>query len=215
MNVFIIEANSPGDRTESLNESDSLKTSICMYGHSVATFDVLTKVQLEEAVDYIATISKEDLLQPLVLHLSCHGDTDGLRIGKDDIDWHELGSLIESLFNPKFKDKVIFCLSACGTSGQKFTQMVKDTDKELLNVLDPPAFLFVFDQKTVGWKDALISWSLFYHQIGKKRITTASREDMKPIVDLINSTGISKIVYYRWDKEKAAYLKYIGKKSKK
>lgn len=208
MNIFFIEAPNPIDRVKSCTESEGICSLGTMFGHSVATFSVMSSSELTTTIEYLSTITKNQITENLVVHISCHGNDDGLGIGKDFLSWKEIGVVLVPLLKKQFKNKLLLCLSSCGTSNQKITNSFNNLPEKMRSKIAPPEFLFLFDQDTVDWDDALISWGLLYHQLGKLDNVTLSKSELIPIIDLINNTHISKLAYRRWDSSDFKYKKY-------
>lgn len=95
MRVFIIECPNPIDLLQGRNEGKSLEQICRLVGHEVINFHPKSKDDLLTVCKYISSIDREhdgtdnpDL--PLCIHISSHGEEDGLWFGKDLVSWNEL-----------------------------------------------------------------------------------------------------------------------------
>jgi len=212
MNIYIIEASNPIDKTHDTTEIKGLKSLGSMFMHYVTSFDVYSKSDFQKIIEYISSIDADEktgkIEENIVVHISCHGNTEGLAIGKDFISWDYLASILVDLAECKFSEKVLLAISSCGTSEQQFTAAFNGLDRKIRKSISPPSFVVFFEQETVDWDDALISWGLFYHQLGKPDYTDLTKKKLIATIDLVRRTEISKLAYRRWDKTKHKYVRY-------
>ena len=177
-----------------------------MFRHYVTSFDVYSKPDFVKFIKYISSIdadkSTKTIKESIVVHISCHGYSGGLAMGKDLIQWNELASILADLADDKFSNKLLLSISSCGTSKQQFTAAFNRLDIKLREKINPPTFVVYFDQETIKWDDALISWGMFYHQLGKSKYKDLTKNNLMTIIDLIRETKIGNLVYRRWDKKK-------------
>ena len=106
MRVFIVECPNPLDLLQERNEGKSLEQICKLVGHEVASFQSKSKEDLVGACRYISSIDREhdatdnpDL--PLCIHISSHGEEDGLWFGKDLVSWNELLYALEPICTKK------------------------------------------------------------------------------------------------------------------
>ncbi|TGL50818.1 hypothetical protein EHQ61_08585 [Leptospira wolffii] len=177
-----------------------------MFEHQAYSFLIFSAKDLKEKIEYIAKSSiQED--EFLCLHFSCHGNEDGLGIGSDFLKWSEFGViLIPLLKNKNFKDKLIITISACGANEQKLTKNISSFEARIKSRIAPPLYFFVYDEYEVGWADALLCWTILYHQIGK--IDSLEKNDVKKILSKISISGLGKLIYFRWDWNSFKYKKF-------
>ncbi len=214
LRLFLVESPNAMDLLQGRSEAGAIEKICKLFGHEVASMIVRSKEELKDTLDYVAAIDEEHdenerAGAPLCVHLGAHGDKDGLEVGKDNISWKELfdqlAPLCESM--PAYDGKVILVLSACNAAGQKLTAYITRNHQDYEGV-KPPAYLFATEDEAVQWDDALVSWTIFYHQL-----PTLDLDNIKEVQRMINTirSVAAKIVYWRWDDEKQAYRKYSGR----
>ena len=212
LKIFFIESPSPLDFLQDITEVRALEEICKILGYKAKRTFVSSKKSLVENLNYISSIfefidTKDN--EPICIHISTHGNNDGLGFGNDFINWEELFKIIQPIFKKanEYSKDVILIISACGAGKQKMT----DEFKKLTNLLDeisPPKYIFVTDEE-VSWEDALIAWSNFYHQLTK--IELDKKTDVQKILDKIKSFGEITLKYFRWDDLKNKYLSYTPK----
>jgi hypothetical protein len=206
MKVFIIESPNPNDLLESRNEKSSLENMCKMFGHQSTSFSTYSKDDLDKIVKYIAKVDLQES-DILCLHFSCHGDSAGIEIGSDFIQWGEFIQVLLPIFADKeIGSRTFIIISACGANEQTITRIINLFDDKLKAQLSPPYYFFVYNQDTVEWRDSLICWAILYHQLGK--LESIKKQDVKQVLDRIKNAKLGDIKYYRWDSAKLKYLKY-------
>ncbi len=206
MKIFIIESPSPNDVLDSRNERNSLENVCRMFGHKAASFTTYSKKDFRIIVKYISEINigNNDFF---CLHLSCHGNDEGIAIGPDFIKWEELSTfLIPMLTKINLKDKWIIILSACGANEQKVTKSITNLSDNKKDDISPAKYFFVYNELEVPWNDALLSWTILYHQLSK--ITRLDREDIQNILTRIKYSELGNIIYFRWDNNRKKYKRF-------
>jgi hypothetical protein len=148
----------------------------------------------------------------LCLHISAHGDSKGLRIGAEDLNWEELAEAIATILRAKiqFKGKRIVVLSACQAEQQKLTNEIAALiarQRKLEKAIVPPEYLFC-TSGNVPWQDAAVGWTLFYHLLPDADLD--NKVSVQRILNNIKAADVDPIYYFRWDKEKKKYLKYAS-----
>lgn len=208
--IFIIESQNPIDLLQGRSESEGLERICKLIGHEVATFHVRSRIELEETISYIATISnnqepEETKNLPLCIHFSAHGNETGLAFGKDFIGWKKLFRVIQPLCceMEEYQGEVIFVISACGAGKQKLSTEFK---KEYANNnnLKPPKYIFVTVDENVYWDDAMVSWAMFYHQLPKALLKHWFK--VRSILKRIKDSRVGNLQYHRWDDKRKEYL---------
>ncbi|MGE7024141.1 hypothetical protein [Solibacillus cecembensis] len=194
-----------------VSESKALEEICKTMQHSVTSFFVKSSNEFDTAINYIATIDDyvddEDEKEQICIHISCHGNNDGLALGKDFLMWEEVAnSLLPLLKLQRLKKPIYLAISACGTDNQKISSAIRKIfNKEKIK---PPKFIFVINQKEVGWNDALLNWTILYHQIDYLN----GAEDLRDLLTRIVESGFGKLKYYRWDVLNKKYFTFYGEK---
>jgi len=204
MKIFIIESPNPNDLLESRNERASLENMCSMFNHQTASFFTYSKLDFENIIKYI---SKVELVEgeKLCLHFSCHGNSEGVAIGPDFVKWKQFAKALLPVFNNSAIGKETFIiLSACGANEQKITKEINDLTQLQREALHFPNYFFVYNQDEVSWSDALLCWSILYHQLSK--LDVIDRTSVQNILKNIDKFGSLK--YFRWDEGEMKYLKF-------
>jgi len=209
MKVFVIESPSPNDLLDGRNEADSIVNISKMFGHKAASFFVKNKNELDSVMKYITVVdaSETDLY---CYHFSCHGNDSGIAFGPDLLNWVNFAkTILPILKNKSLKDKSIIIISACGANEQKLTRKISKLDDEVKEYISPPSYIFVYDENEVPWSDALLSWTILYHQLGK--VKKIERSDMQELLEKMKKVEFGKLIYFRWDEDKKKYLRFRPK----
>jgi len=206
MNVFVIESPNPYDLLDGRNEADSLVNICKMFGHKAVSFFVKNRMEFQSAIKYVADVEAKsgDLF---CYHLSCHGNDSGVAFGPDFLDWEKLAiSIIPILENTSLKNKSIMIISACGANEQELTGKISGLDEKAKSSIAPPSYIFVYDESEVKWNDALLSWAILYHKLGKvRKIDKSEIQELLKGMDLLE---FGKLIYFRWDENKQKYLRF-------
>jgi hypothetical protein len=214
MRVFIIECPNPLDLLQGRNEGKSLEQICRLVGHEVFCFHPKSKTDLTTVFRYISSIDREhdgsdnpDL--PICIHISSHGEEDGLYFGKDLVGWNDLLDALEPLCTKKsiYKGEKILTISACEAKNQQLTRRFPIAIKEN-KALQPPKHFFVTADEDVYWNDAVVAWALFYNKIPKTKLS--KKKKIVNVLDLIYKAELGSIEYYRWSGKKKKYLKYFA-----
>lgn len=213
MRVFLVESPSALDSFEKRNESETLRALCKLLGHHFAETIVRSKEEFKTALTYLTSINPEQIPTsqkkwPLCLHIAAHGDKSGLAIGADDASWTYLAEQISAFINGNdYPGPVLVVISACGAGEQKITKELKILASE--GEFKQPAYLFVTAGKKNGiveWRDAVVAWSIFYHEIG--RAVLNEKHQIMTILDKIRIAGAGTLKYFRWDKEGRKFILY-------
>lgn len=215
MRIFIIECPNPLDLLQGRNEGKSLEQICKLVGHEVISFHPKCKSDLMSVCRYISSIDKEhdatdspDL--PICIHISSHGEEDGLLFGKDLISWNDLLEALEPICTKKtiYKGDKILTLSACEAKDQKLTDKISKKWKTS-KAFQPPKHLFVTADEEVFWNDAVVAWALFYNKIPKIKLSKTKK--IHSVLELIQKAELGTLHYYRWSKKKGEYFRYTTK----
>lgn len=212
MRVFIIECPNPIDLLQGRNEGKSLEQICKLVGHEVISFHPKSKRDLIKVCKYISSIDREhdgsdspDL--PLCIHISSHGEEDGLWFGKDLVSWNELLDALEPICTKKsiYKGEKILTISACEAKEQRLTEKIRKRRK-LHRAFHPPKHFFVTGSEEVYWKDAVVAWALFYNKIPNTNLS--KKKKILNVLELIEKAELGEIHYYRWSAGKKKYTGY-------
>jgi hypothetical protein len=198
--LFFVECGSPLDAIESRSESSAVGGMARLIGHSVLPFSAYSKRAFTEACEYIGSIcddANDDTPEvPLCLHISSHGNPQGLAFGSDQIDWIELQRVIQPVLTRRYEGKRLLVISACNADQQQLSKSIAENAKH--NGLQPPEYIFCATGK-VDWDDAAVGCTLFYHLIDDVDLDDFTA--VKDVLKKIQTLGMQ-IVYFRWDEHK-------------
>lgn len=193
-------------------EADVLKSICNLIGHEAASFEVKSRREFSTICKYIASIDSDHDSRgsrdiPLCLHISAHGNDRELGFGLDDITWNELFNLIRPICAEMqhYKGDIYLVISACEASLQTLT---KDISIEFCKnkKFNPPSWLFVTADKKPSWREAAVSWTIFYHLLPKTNLD--NKHEVQVMLDKIKEIGAANIMYWRWDKRLKRYRKF-------
>jgi len=203
------------DLLQGRTESRALAEICKIVGHETTVLTAYDKADFRKLCGYISSItSKHDNKNrksiPLCVHLSAHGNEKGLVFGKDFIEWKEIMRSMKPIYTEMedYDGEVILTISACGAGDQYLTkeiQMLWDKNEDFT----PPKYVFVTTDEEVAWDDALVSWSMFYHQLPYADLD--DKKSIKRILDKIKISETGNLRYFRWDDAKEKYRHYSGK----
>ena len=218
MKLFIIESPNPMDLLQDRSEMRSLEQICKMFEHQVATFFVKSKQEYIDTIKYISTLDKShdkfnNCDEPLCLHISAHGNSDGIAFGNDNLSWDELYKNSIPLFElfGEYPADRILVISSCQAANQKVTKSIKGLLEG--SSIEPPSYLFTSGIDNVAWIDTITCWTLFYRLIRKENLRDKTK--IMKILDKINSLNLDKITYFRWDSRDMKYYKYTEMKRTK
>lgn len=218
MRVFIIECPNPIDLLQGRNEGKSLEQICKLVGHEVIIFQPKSKNDLATVCRYISSIDREhdgsdnpDL--PICIHISSHGEEDGLYFGKDLLSWNELLDALEPICTRKsiYKGEKILTISACEAREQQLTKKIQKKCK-INKAFQPPRHLFVTAAEDVYWNDAVVAWALFYNKIPK--INLGKKKKILRVLSVIDRAELGCLHYYRWSTKKGHYTCYSSSEGK-
>ncbi len=217
--LFFIESVDPMDLLQDRTESQALAEICKIVGHETAVLTAYNKADFRKLCGYISSItSKHDKRKrrsiPLCVHLSTHGNEDGLAFGKDFMEWKEIMRSMKPIYTEMedYDGEVILTISACGAGDQYLTEEFHNEWDKNVDFI-PPKYVFVTTDEDVAWDDALVSWSMFYHQL--PRADLDNKASVQKILDKIKISETGNLRYFRWDEASEQYLSYSGKKRRK
>ena len=210
--VFILESPNPLDLLENRGERAALEQVCKLLGHSASAFLLRDAQELRKTFAYISSIKgKKKDMTPLFLHLSAHGNDSGIAVGRDDVSWVDLASAVQDMYSQLcyYHGPVILILSACGANEQELTSELASGLKKAQKIFIPPEYVFVFNQDTVTWADAVVTWTIFYHQV--KKIDFDDKLSVQRLLNNLYKSGYGNLKYFRWDSASSKYKKFEPK----
>lgn len=212
LRIAVIESPNPIDLFERRSEAQALTESCRLMGHQAMSFFVRSRREFKETIGYIGSADADHAERqpalPLILHISAHGNSGCLGIGKDDISWEDLVNDIAPLIdNPDYNGKLVLSLSSCDSGSNTISEFL---NQEYTVGSRRPEYIFSIMGETVNWDDALIAWNLLYLKLS--RIGLKSFSDIKSAIDEVYSGTGTLFSYSRWSDEEGKYRKYSGKK---
>jgi hypothetical protein len=214
LRLFIIEAPSPMDLLQQRAEAPALEKACSLIGHEVTSFIAKSKAELRTACRFISSIDSDQDRHgrsrvPLCVHIAAHGNEDELAFGQDSVTWADLLEILQPLCQmPTYDGDVIIVISACKAADQKLTgefagRAIRDSD------FRPPLYLFVTADEAPTFAGALVSWTVFYHQLPNASLDT--KEEIQEVLDRVQAAGATTLRYYRWEKSERRYRRYTPK----
>jgi hypothetical protein len=224
LRVFVLESPNPIDMLQGRAEAPTLKTIGSLIGHEVAGLSVYSRQQFIDACEWISSISKKPETEnlpgkkrkrkydaPLCIHISAHGNDEGIATGQDLISWKQLAEDLSPICRKMngYHGKLIFIISACYAGEQKLTRELQKLNKSN-ELLDIPSYLFVTADCEIAWQDAAVAWTVFYHQLRTAQLENKS--SIQKVLDrIILSCGVH-VKYYRWNEKENKYMKWVSTK---
>jgi hypothetical protein len=116
------------------------------------------------------------------LHLSCHGDKEGLATTLDDISYDEFSFLTKN----HLENRRLF-LSACSATNRSFAEsLIPSTN--CLSLIGPAI--------DIKFNDAAIIWASFYHLIFKENCKGMNRSEILPVLKSLVQTFQVQMNYF-------------------
>ncbi|WP_283689930.1 hypothetical protein ACSW9I_06125 [Clostridium perfringens] len=191
--VYIIESPSADDLMKGITEGQALTKILELSNIQYEYFLVTTKEVFEKALVYI----KEDVLELQeekifvwpIIHISCHGNEECIGLTNNEfINWSTLEKYL-SIVNVCFEEAdpvspiILSMSSCCGLNAIK-SDWVKNHESS--------PFSFVLGHENeIPWDDALIAFSVFYHNFINKELDPLTA--LKCMNDSINSENYFKL----------------------
>jgi hypothetical protein len=209
--LVIFESPNPIDLLQRRSEAQTLAAACELVGFEAVSFTIRSAQEFADSCRYIATIgdhSPTGSTVPLFLHISCHGDADGLRFGMDDRSWDQIAEDIQSLCRlPYYAGPCVLSISACGAGKHTLPNELSAALRKRPN-FKPPVYLFVTNDDEVAWDDATVAWVILYYRLGE--IGLDKRDPIQKGLRAIKEiTGLS-LAYWRWDRAAKNYRRFVG-----
>jgi len=215
MRIFAIESPSAMDVLRNRTESQTLLAVCRLLGHDFASTIVHSSAEFSTAVKHVTTIDDQEIPEkhrhrPLCLHLAAHGNDDGLFFGPDFASWEDLANHLRgfSLAMRHYSGPLILIISACGAEHQAVTEWFARFAAKPPH-FRPAAYVLTTESNDAGevyWRDSVVAWSIFYHQIGDAVLS--KRRSVKTILDKIRLVGAGSLKYFRWDEARRKYMPF-------
>ncbi len=203
--VFLLESPNALDLLEGVGERSSLEHICKLFGHDVTSFLLRDAGEFHQTLMYLGAIVRhpDPGDDPIFIHISTHGNSDGITVGADDISWKNLANKISHIYQnlDEYKGPVVLIISACGTNDQELTDRVT-MEYMRDNIENPPEYIFVFSADTIDWRDAVVTWTIFYRRVSKLDFLSDDRQDIRKIQKLlrrIGRSGFGPLTYFRWE----------------
>lgn len=212
MKVFILECPNPIDLLYGRAESKSIENICKLIGHQAVSFSIKSESEFMETIRYISTIDKahdraDKRNEPLCIHLSAHGNEEGLDFGDGLKNWSKIHIWLKPLMkNIEYDGKVILVISACGANKQYLTKLIrKDVKRDVKDSVVPLKYIFVFAAENVRWSDAAIAWAILYHGLAKYDLE--KKQNVINLIKRMKKSDFGDLLYFRWDEKKQRYKK--------
>lgn len=174
--VFIIESLDFEDE-QGTKEGEILCSILQMSGIPVEYFYVRS---YDEFAHFLEKFVESDFR---FLHISCHGNNEGIKLTLEDISSDELGSLLED----KLKYRRLF-LSACAAVNIGLAKQL--FPKSGCNSLIGP-------NKKVKMKEIAIFWASFYHLMFKGNPRAMKKKDLIANLDALAKLYMIPVKYFK------------------
>ena len=217
--IFLLESPNALELLEGTGETTSL-TQVCeLFGHDIASFRIRDRNELGQTLLYISSVGwkKDSGNVPIFIHLSAHGNSRGLAIGRDKVTWEDLAAMVVKMFREIYKGSRFYegpigvVVSACHTDGKAVSRHLRDANRK--HKLEwPPEYVFVFDEAAVDWRDAVVVWTMFYRDAPGLDFSDASgRGPVQELLGRVKRSKYGKLRYFRWDSQGEKYRTYPTK----
>lgn len=209
--MIVLESPDPLDLLQGRSEAQTLATACRIVGYETASFNVRSAREFKETCKYIATITKDhddsgspDV--PLFVHISCHGNEEGLTFGADHATWDDVVSHIKPLCKmPDYPAGCVLSISACGAGHQEISRGLSKSFKNGSGIT-PPHYLFVTDDDDVKWDAATVAWLALYHRLG--RLGLENKQKIQNALQAITELTGLVLAYFRWDKRSKKFKRF-------
>ena len=159
--VYIVESPSSDDFYNRVDEGKILCDALRLDGTPAITRTVISKANFQAALTAgIAEAIGEQGARVPVVHISAHGDENGLELSsKERISWRELADLLRPV-NSTLKGELVVTMSCCmGSAGSQMAHQVADGGY--------PFSALVGSSSEPEWSDTVAGFLAFYHRSRK------------------------------------------------
>ncbi len=195
--VFIIDSNYPKDHY--LDRSDGAAAQKIL-----STLNIKADIRLALDREYFRKAVNRALKRKCdVLHISCHGDNEGIGLCSDDPDssqpmgfsWDEMAGLFQGHDHSPKALVMSACCGAASGIGKAFEKVEKR----------PKIIIGSTDERYIY--DYVAAWALLYRSFKKSGIT---RDAAQKVLQEICAVVHENFRYLRWDDERSHYRTYPG-----
>lgn len=211
--IAVVESPNPIDLFEGRTESEGLVASCKLIGHQSVSFFAKSSREFKEICLYLSSADTDQASKnpsaPLFLHLSCHGNENGIAFGSNHMNWKELVQAIHPILNnPFYNGNFALVVSACGSGDHDLHRHITNAHKDN-DSLRVPQYIFSIPGCSVCWDDALVGWILFYHKVS--RIKLDNRGKVQSTLKKIYKGTELRFSYHRWDHDENKYKIFTPK----
>lgn len=197
--VFVIESPSPLDLYHRRSEGNIIQKAVnlnnieCIVKTAISqeAFEACLKIGLSEAMKILT-----DKLP--VLHISAHGDSNGIQLSSGEIiEWNILRQFLSPI-NQALNNNLLVCLSSCeGYSGTKMAMFLEDQGY--------PFYGIVANSEKPIWSETAVAYTSFYHLLAKG-------EDINNAVDSMRIASGNNLFFFRTaEGSRKLFLEYMNK----
>ena len=179
--VFIIESLSFEDERQERREGHLLYEMLNLVGKSPEYRYIRTKRELVAMLGQFHDIGKR------YLHISCHGNEEGLGLTLEGLSFAEFGDIAR----PHLRDRRLF-LSACSVARQELAQSIMSR-AGCYSVTAP-----IHD---INFSDAAIMWASYYHLVFKENRNSMNHTRVSGALQKASDTFATPIKHYRRSKK--------------
>lgn len=169
--VFIIESLRFKDERGDLFEGKVLLQMLRLTGSKPRYVYLRTKQELEKVIDQFERSNFR------YLHISCHGDSEGIGLTLDDLSFSELAEMLAPCLD---KRRVFF--SSCSVMNEKLAAaLLKETD----------CYSIIGPSRRISFDRATAFWSSFYHLMLRDKAKSMKRGQLREcVMSLQNIFGV-------------------------
>ncbi len=192
LTVFHFEAPRSSDLGRVVEEAPLVQAACRLSDHRFVPFRPTNSNQFKESLRYVFgtwRAPQDAKRKPqFVLHLSCHGNDDGINIGGERLTWTELGSALNESVGTK-DIPFVLTISACG--GRTANNL-----SQMFNGIVHPVYIFSFGA-SVAWSHAALTWAILYNKIPELKVE--DKDAMQDLVNTIHALSLGELRYHRWN----------------
>jgi hypothetical protein len=187
--VLVVEASYPRDFYNQTLDGVSAHNLLKTMHVDVELHMVITPDYLKKAVE---KASQEDFN---ILHLSCHGNDEGIAVGQPDhaLAWDEFVGLFQEVCS----EVPALVMSTCCGAAEGVSKVFSDYKQR-------PTFIFG-STKELGYSEYAAAWAILYHRMATDGV---SLDTAQLAMEQISSVVDSSFIYRRWSDEKGKYVKW-------
>lgn len=161
--VYVLESPSPDDFYQNRKEGEALSSVLNLCGiDSKYRLCVRFDMFVDAIVSGVPGCLSEYPSIPMVLHISAHGDENGIQLTDGTIvNWATLRHLFVYA-NKIYSQTLIVCMSTCKGYSACRTSMVADLNAEI------PYYALIGCAEDIAWSKTVIGYSTLYHNLNIK-----------------------------------------------